>query len=116
MRHRKAKITLDRKSAGRVALVKSLVISVVVHGKIITTETKAKAIRPVVERLVTHAKQDSVTNRRYIMQRIANTEAMEKLIKTWGPKYATRPGGYTRLIRLPQRVGDGAKRAMIEFV
>lgn len=116
MRHRKNKTTLDRKAAARNALLKSLVLSLVYQGHIVTTLAKAKAIRPVVERMITHGKTDSITNRRYLMQRLQNDGAVKKIVKEIGPKYATRPGGYTRIIKLPQRVGDGSPQALIEFV
>lgn len=116
MRKRKVKVTLDRKANGRQALLKSLLISLIIQDRITTTLAKAKAVRPAVERLVTHAKADSVSNRRYLMQRLQNDQAVKKLILTWGPKYATRTGGYTRIMKLSQRVGDGAQQAMIEFV
>lgn len=116
MRHRKNKVTLDRPKAPRAALFRSLVLSLVEHGKITTTLAKARAIRPFTERLITHAKQDTVQNRRYLMQRLHNDAAVKKLVTTWGPKFTERHGGYTRLVKLPNRVGDGAARALIEFV
>lgn len=116
MRHRKNKTTLDRKAAARNALLKSLVLSLVYQGQITTTLAKAKAMRPVVERMITHGKTDTVTNRRYLMQRLQNDVAVKKIVTEIGPKYATRPGGYTRIIKLPQRVGDGSPQALIEFV
>lgn len=116
MRKRKTKVTLDRKANGRQALMKSLLISLVIQGKMTTTLAKAKAVRPAVERLITHGKVDNVSNRRYLMQRLQNDQAVKKIITTWGPKYATRAGGYTRIMRLSQRVGDAAPQALIEFV
>lgn len=116
MRHRKNKTTLDRKSAARNALLKSLVLSLIYQGQITTTLAKAKAMRPAVERMVTHGKEDTITNRRYLMQRLQNDGAVTKMVKEIGPKYATRQGGYTRIIKLPQRVGDGSPQALIEFV
>lgn len=116
MRHRKNKTTLDRKAAARNALLKSLVLSLVYQGQIVTTLAKAKAIKPIVERMITHGKTDTVTNRRYLMQRLQNDVAVKKLVTEIGPTYATRPGGYTRIVKLPQRAGDASPQALIEFV
>lgn len=116
MRKRKTKVTLDRKANGRQALLKSLLVSLIIQGRITTTLAKAKAIRPAVERLITHGKTDSVTNRRYLMQRLQNDQAVKKIVLDLGPKYVSRTGGYTRILKLTQRVGDGAQTALIEFV
>lgn len=116
MRHRKHKITLDRKAGPRQALMKSLALSLILMGQMTTTLTKAKAIRPFVERLITHGKIDSITSRRYLMQRLQNDVAVKKIITVYGPKYATRAGGYTRIVKVGQRVGDAAEQAFIEFV
>lgn len=116
MRHRKNKVTLDRTSAGRRGLTKSLMNSLVLRGKITTTLAKAKAIRPQIERIVTHAKQDTLSNRRYIIQRLSNEQSLGILMKKIGPAQANRPGGYTRITKIPNRVGDNSPQAMIEFV
>lgn len=99
----------------RNALLNSLVVSLVRDGKIQTTEQKAKAIRPMVERLITNGKKQTQAVRRYIASKIGDRSA-EKVIKTISPRYADRSGGYVRITKLARRVSDGAKKAVIEFV
>jgi large subunit ribosomal protein L17 len=116
MRHRKHKKTLDRKTGPRQALLKNLTQSLILYEKIKTTEAKAKVLRPLVEKIVTRAKVDSVFNRREIMKKIPTKNATRKLFEVIGPRYRERKGGYLRIIKLSQRQGDGAKMAQIEFV
>jgi large subunit ribosomal protein L17 len=97
--------------------MRSLAHNLIEHEKMITTEAKAKSLRPYVEKLVTHAKEDSVANRRLVASRLGNdTAATKKLFETIGPRYAKRPGGYTRIVRVGVRPGDAAVRAYIGFV
>jgi large subunit ribosomal protein L17 len=84
--------------------------------KIVTTEAKAKEIRPYVEKLVTSAKAGTVTARRVITSRICNPKSVKKLVEVIAPKYKTRAGGYTRITKMINRGGDGSKMATIEFV
>ncbi|HCC05309.1 TPA: 50S ribosomal protein L17 [Patescibacteria group bacterium] len=101
----------------RVALMRSLAHNLILNEKIITTEAKAKSLRPYVEKLITHAKTDSVAKRRLIGARLGNdTMAMKKLFDTLGPRFAKREGGYTRIVRVGVRSGDGAVKAYIGFV
>ena len=87
------------------------------HGKIRTTETKCKAIKPFVEKLVTLAKNDTVANRRLAFTKLNNKEAVAALFVNVAPKFKQRPGGYTRILKLAEgRLGDGAKEAFIAFV
>lgn len=116
MRHRKKKITLDRKKAPRKALLKNLAMQVIVYEKIITTEAKAKAVKPIVEKLITKAKNPTLANRRIAMARLPLKKAVKKLFEVLSLRYAEKKGGYTRIIKLSPRVGDGAKRAIIELV
>jgi large subunit ribosomal protein L17 len=85
-------------------------------GKIETTEAKAKELRPLVEKLVTRAKKPSIANRRLLVSRTGSVSATAKLMRDIAPKYSTRKGGYTRVIKLAPARGDGSKRAIIEFV
>lgn len=86
------------------------------HGKIETTIARAKEIRPLVEKLVTLAKDDTVARRRLVASRLINQEdETKKLFAEYAPKYKTVAGGYTRIIKLPTRIGDGAHMAVIEF-
>lgn len=117
MRHGNHKYKLGVKPQHRKTLVKGLASEVFVHGKIRTTETKAKAIKPFVEKLVTLAKNDTLANRRLAFTKLGNKEAVKALFETVAPKFKQRPGGYTRVLKLSEgRLGDGAAEAFIAFV
>lgn len=116
MRHRSKKVTLDRTARQRRPLLRNLAISLVMHGRITTTGAKARAIRPMVERLVTVAKTPTLTARRRIIAALNNPNAAHQLLTIYGPKYAERRGGYLRLLSLGRRIGDNAEKVMIEFV
>lgn len=117
MRHGNHKYKLGVKPQHRKALVQNLSIELITHGKIKTTETKAKAIKPVVEKLVTLAKNDTIANRRVAFTKLNNKEAVKALFETVAPKFKQRPGGYTRILKIAEgRLGDGAKQAIIAFV
>jgi len=97
--------------------MEGLAVSLIRYGKIQTTEAKAKELRPFIEKLITRAKTDSLPARRIIIARLGNNKtATSKLFKDVGPKYKERNGGYTRIIKLPPRLSDGSKMAIIEFV
>lgn len=117
MRHHDKNRKFGRKAGVRRALMRSLAHNLILEGKIITTEAKAKSLRPYVERMVTHAKDDTVANRRLIIARLGNDKrAAGKLFGEIGPKYKERKGGYLRIVRVGQRAGDGAVQAFIGFV
>lgn len=117
MRHGNHKYKLGVKPQHRKALVQNLSIELITHGKIKTTETKAKAIKPVVEKLVTLAKNDTIANRRVAFTKLNNKEAVKALFETVAPKFKQRPGGYCRILKIAEgRLGDGAKEAYIAFV
>lgn len=116
MRHHNRNKKLGRDRDGRRALLKSLICSLIRDEKIKTTETKAKQLRPFIERLVTKAKTDTVANRRFVLSRIGNAAQTKKLFVNVAPKYKESKGGYTRVIKLPIRLSDGSKMALIEFV
>ncbi len=117
MRHHNNKRKFGRKKNGRNALMHSLALNLIVRGKIKTTLIKAKELRPFIEKLVTHAKTDTLSKRRLVMARIANRKAeTKKLFEKIAPNYADRKGGYTRILKLGQRKSDGAEMAYIEFV
>jgi len=91
--------------------------SVIEHERIITTVQKAKAVKPFIEKLVTLSKVDSQHNRRRAFARLRNKEAVAKLFDVMGPRFADRPGGYCRILKLAKRrVGDQGERAILEFV
>ncbi len=117
MKHHKSFRKFGREKNQRKAFIRGLMINLIRHGKIETTEARAKEVRPFVERLVTIAKVDSVANRRLVASRLINQEdETKKLFAEYGPKYKDVSGGYTRVIKLPTRISDGAEKAIIEFV
>ena len=117
MRHHHAQRTLGRSRNERTALLRGLAVSLITHGKIETTEAKAKELRPFIERLVTIARTNSVAARRMVAARlINNTDATETLFGAIAPKFTERPGGYTRITKTRVRPGDAAPMAIIEFV
>lgn len=116
MRHQKKKVTLDRASAPRRALLRNLAESLIINERITTTKAKAAAVRSLVERLVTKAKVNTLATRRELMSTLYTKKAIDKLLADLGPRFLERKGGYTRLIVLKNRVGDGAEATLIEFV
>lgn len=116
MRHASSKVTLDRKKAQREALLRSLAESIILREKVVTTLAKAKAVRPFVEKMVTRAKKNTLHDKREILKVAYTKNAMRKLTQEIAPRYAQRPGGYTRITKMPPRRGDGADMALIEFV
>ena len=116
MRHRKKGKTLDRNSASRKALVRGLAVSLVLYEKMKTTQGRVKVIRPFVERLVTRAKENTLANRRHLLSLVPHEMVVRKLLEVLGPRYKSRKGGYTRIVKLMPRKGDQAQMAQIEFV
>jgi large subunit ribosomal protein L17 len=116
MRHRKGGYKLQRDSGARKALLRGLATSVILHDRVVTTVTKAKAVRPLVEKMITLAKRDSLHSRRQAAASLESPGAVKKLFDTLGPRFSERSGGYTRIIRLGFRPGDGAEQALIEVL
>lgn len=118
MQHHNKNRKLGRRTAEREALLRGLAASLVKSESITTTEAKAKELRPFIEKLITRAKDASVADRRVVISRLGttDTDVAKKLVDTIAPKYKDRSGGYTRITKLPQRKGDAAKMAVIEFV
>jgi len=118
MRHQKAGRTFNRDTNARKALFIGLAKNLIEKEQIKTTLPKAKDLRSVVEKLVTRAKVDSVANRRLVASELGNSSdaAVKKLFAVLGPRYAKRPGGYTRVLKAGFRYGDAAPMAIIEFV
>jgi large subunit ribosomal protein L17 len=106
---------LSRKRDQRRALLKGLAANLILKEKIKTTEVKAKEVRPLVERLITKAKKGDFNSARYVAK-ILPAKAVARLIKEVAPRYANRPGGYTRIIKIASRRGDGVGVAIIELV
>ena len=116
MRHRKAKVTLDRNSAQRQRLVRGLAMSLILHERIVTTPARARVARSLVERLITLGKQNDLHHRRQILRRIPQPAIAKKILETLGPRFKTRAGGYTRMTKLATRKGDGAEQVVIELL
>jgi len=116
MRHRKAGVKLKRDIGGRRALLRGLVTSVIEEERITTTVPKAKAAKPLVEKMITLAKQDTLHARRQAAAFLVKKEAVEKLFEKLGPRFNQRNGGYTRIVRIGWRKGDGAETAKLELV
>ena len=115
MNHHKTKRKFGRVRKVRNALLKSLALSLVLHGRIQTTDAKARELRPYVEKMVTQGRSKTVTARRLLSEKIGVSGA-EKMVNDISPKYMTRVGGYTRINKLPRRLSDGSLMAVIEFV
>ncbi|GLR63476.1 50S ribosomal protein L17 [Marinospirillum insulare] len=116
MRHRKSGRKLNRNSSHRNAMFKNMSVSLVEHEVIKTTLAKAKELRRVVEPLITLAKVDSVANRRLAFARTGSDAAVGKLFTDLGKRFATRPGGYVRILKCGMRAGDSAPMAFVELV
>ena len=116
MRHGKKFNHLGRTADHRQAMLANMAISLIMHKRITTTLAKAKALKKYVEPLITRAKDDSTNSRRVVFRYLQNKEALKELYGVVAEKIADRPGGYTRVIKLGSRLGDGADMAFIELV
>ncbi|MEY4775318.1 MAG: hypothetical protein RIT40_2353 [Planctomycetota bacterium] len=117
MRHRCAGNRLGRTTSHRQAMMKNMANSLVLHERIITTPAKAKVVKPFVEKIVTLAKSDTQANRRAVFARLRDKSSIDKLFDILGPRFATRPGGYCRILHLSKpRLGDNGSRVILEFV
>ncbi|WP_340063576.1 50S ribosomal protein L17 [Ascidiimonas aurantiaca] len=116
MRHGKKVNHLGRKSAHRKSMLANMACSLIEHKRINTTVAKAKALKQFVEPLVTKSKEDTTHNRRVVFSRLRNKYAVAELFREVAAKVGDRPGGYTRIIKLGNRLGDNAEMAMIELV
>ncbi len=116
MRHNRSGSKLKRDAGSRKALLKGLVTSVIENERVVTTITKAKAVKPLVERMITLGKRDTLHARRQAASFLETPAAVKKLFDKLGTRFGQRNGGYTRVVRLGFRKGDGAEQAMIELV
>src|SRR5882672_8033428 len=116
MRHNVGLRKLGRTSEHRRALLRNLTTSLFRHERIRTTVPKAKELRPFAERLITLARRDTLHTRRQVLRHVSDKTVVKKLFDTLGPRFASRPGGYTRILRLGPRQGDGADMAILELV
>ena len=116
MRHGHGLRNLNRTSSHRLAMLQNMMNSLLQHEAIKTTLPKAKELRRVVEPMITLAKVDTVANRRLAFNRLRDRDMVTKLFNVLGPRFNTRPGGYTRILKMGFRVGDNAPMALVELV
>lgn len=116
MRHRNKGRKLGRTASHRRAMLRNMATSLFKHERISTTTEKAKELRPYAERLITIAKRGDLHAKRLVLQKISDREVLTKLFDTIAPRFSERPGGYTRILKLGHRQGDGAEMAFIELV
>lgn len=117
MRHHNNVRKFGREKNARIALVRGLAISLISHGRILTTEAKAKEIRPKIEKIITKAKNPSLSNRRLLLSNLYNDEVVvSKLTDDIAPRYSSRAGGYTRITKIVSRKSDGSPMAVIELI
>jgi large subunit ribosomal protein L17 len=114
--HRRRVKHFDRKSGPRKALLRGLVTSLIEHGRITTTVDRAKEVRRHVEKAITVGKKGDLAATRLLMSRFPNKDAVATIVKDLAPRFKTRPGGYTRIIKIGRRPGDTAEMAFLEFV
>ncbi len=114
--HRRATKYFSRKFNARKALFRGLMVSLVEHGRIKTTVVKAKEIRRHIEKAITLGKKDDLATRRLLLSRIPNEKTVTTIMSDISKRFATRPGGYTRVIKIGRRPGDTAEMAFLEFV
>ena len=116
MRHRQGLRKLNRTSSHRLAMLRNMCNSLITHEAIKTTVPKAKELRMAVEPLITLAKEPTLANKRLAFDRTRDRDVVVKLFGELGPRYKTRPGGYTRILKMGFRVGDNAPMAFVELV
>jgi large subunit ribosomal protein L17 len=116
VRHRKKGKILSRKKEPREMMLRNLASSVLIYEKVKTTETKAKAVRSLVEKVITIAKQGNLTSRRRLIAILPQKNAVKKAMEVLGKRYKDKKGGYTRIVKIGARQGDGAEIVQIELV
>ncbi len=116
MRHGHGLRKLNRTSSHRLAMLRNMMVSLLQHEAIKTTVPKAKELRRVVEPMITLAKEPTLANKRLAFDRLRDRDIVAKLFSELGPRYQTRPGGYTRILKMGYRVGDNAPMALVELV
>ncbi|NCU33242.1 MAG: 50S ribosomal protein L17 [Candidatus Moranbacteria bacterium] len=116
MRHRNKNKILDRKKAPRELMLRNMASSLIIYEKIKTTEAKAKTVQPLVERLINISKGKDLKARRALIEVLLQKKAIAKALEVLADKYQERPGGYTRIIKLKARQGDGAQMVQLELV
>ena len=116
MRHRVAQRKLGRPTDHRLAMIRNQITDLLRHERVRTTEARARELRREVEKVITLSKHNDVHHRRLALTKVYDPKVVEKLFAELGPRFAARPGGYTRLVKLMPRKGDGAPMAQVELV
>jgi large subunit ribosomal protein L17 len=116
MRHRNKNKILGREKAPRELMLRNLASSIILYEKVKTTQAKAKAVRPLLDRMITSSKVGNLTARRGLLKVLLQKTAVKKAMEVLGVRYKERPGGYTRILKLGTRKGDGAEMVQIELV
>jgi large subunit ribosomal protein L17 len=116
MRHRVSGRKLGRRSEHREALMNNLVSQLLRHERVTTTEAKAREVRALAEKMISKGREATLHNRRLALSVVPDKHAVERLFNEIGPRYADRPGGYTRMVKLMPRKGDAAPMALLELV
>ncbi len=116
MKHRVKGKKLDRKKAPREAMLKNLASSVIIYEKVKTTEAKAKAVKPILEKIITKSKKNNLASRRELISLLPQKMAVKKAMEILADRYKERKGGYLRIIKLKNRLGDNANMVQIELV
>lgn len=116
MRHRKAGRKLNRTSSHRMAMFANMAAALIKHEQIVTTVPKAKEMKPIMDKLITLAKRGDLHARRQAISKVRDVKMVGKLFEVFGPRYAERPGGYTRVLKAGFRYGDNAPMAVLELV
>lgn len=116
MRHRNKNYILDREKAPRELMLRNLASSILIYEKVKTTEAKAKAVRTLLEKMITTAKKGDLSARRKLIETLPQKMAIKKTMEVLGERYKDREGGYSRIIKLGVRQGDGAEMVQIELV
>jgi large subunit ribosomal protein L17 len=116
MRHKNKVKTLDRTKEARELMLRNLASSIIIYEKVKTSEAKAKAVKPMLEKIITTAKKGDLASRRNLLKVLLQPKAVKKAMEVLGDRYKERPGGYCRIIKIGPRQGDGAKIVQIELV
>ena len=116
MRHRVSGRTLGRRTEHRESMLYNLVSQLIKHERVTTTEAKAREVKAIAEKIISKGREESLNNRRQALAVLPDKDSVEKLFDEIGPRYADRPGGYTRMVKLMPRKGDAAPMALLELV
>lgn len=116
MRHRVSGRTLGRRTEHRESMLYNLVSQLIKHERVTTTEAKAREVKAIAEKIISKGREESLNNRRQALAVLPDKDSVEKLFDEIGPRYSSRPGGYTRMVKLMPRKGDAAPMALLELV